>query len=182
MPRKPKPATTAETPPPAAVVAAEIARTHLRYDPNTGAITRLTGRRAGQSACSRHCAGYQSVRLGKKNYLAHRVAWLIVYGRWPAHQIDHINGDRADNRLANLRECTNAQNCQNVRSHRDGTSRFVGVSLNNHSKSRPWQAQICVNGRQRNLGYFATEEDALAARIAAKARLHTFNPIQECAL
>lgn len=186
MPRKPK-----TQPTEGAIVAykgreltAAVLRSIVYYDPGTGIFTWLpraeTSRHgkafntvyAGKTAGSPHSMGYISLL----RTVAHRLAWLYVHGRWPVDQIDHINGDRTDNRIANLRECSNAENCQNVRAHRDGTSRYVGVSYSGHSKSRPWQAAICVRGKQRNLGYFATEEDALAARISAKRAAHPFHP------
>lgn len=166
------------------VLTAARAREVLSYNPESGTLTWVAPKRTGltgAAAGSKHVEGYLTVRVDGRAYLSHRLAWLMTHGRWPAVQIDHANGDRADNRLANLRECSNAENCQNVRSHRDSTSRHVGVSLNRHSKNRPWQAQICVSGRQRNLGYFATEGEAVEARRLAKAALHPFNPLQETA-
>lgn len=151
-------------------------RTLLSYEPETGDFRWLVNKssraRAGSAAASRHNAGYLAVRIDGTAYLLHRLAWLYVHGRWPQDQVDHINGDRADNRLVNLRECSNAENCQNVRPHRDGAG-TLGVSLD--KRRGRWQAGIGINGERRFLGYFATKEEAGAAYRAAKARLHQFH-------
>lgn len=165
---------------PAEVVQAFRLRELFLYDPATGAFVNRVARgslaRAGQVAGSKHCAGYLAIRIDGRAYLCHRLAWLYMHGEWPADQIDHINGVRTDNRIENLRECSNAENCQNVRAHRDSTSSFTGVSWSGSSKSKPWVAQICVNKRQRFLGYYATESEAASVRAAAKSELHSFHP------
>lgn len=136
---------------------------------------------AGKPALSAsHNAGYLCGSIFGRRYLAHRVAWAIHHGSWPSDQIDHINGVRDDNRIKNLRECSNLQNCQNVRSHRDSTSSRAGVCRISRITSKPWLAQICVNGRQRRIGQFETEEAAIAARAIAERELHTFAHGEKC--
>ncbi|WP_082492943.1 HNH endonuclease signature motif containing protein [Acidovorax sp. Leaf160] len=102
------------------------------------------------------------------------MAWLYVNGAWPDGQIDHINGNRADNRIANLRVCSNADNGQNRGVNANNRSGSPGVSF--HSKAQKWQAHIGIQGVRHALGFFASKEDAAAAYVEAKAQLHQFNP------
>lgn len=100
----------------------------------------------------------------------HRVAWLIVHGAWPVGLIDHINGEKVDNRLANLREADKAINAQNRRGPAaTSTVGFLGVS---RQKNGRFQARIGVGGKNVALGTFDTAEEAHAAHIAGKRRLH----------
>jgi hypothetical protein len=110
---------------------------------------------------------YIGIRLDNVLYLAHRLAWFYSYGKWPVDQIDHINGDRTDNRLINLREATNAENAQNKRI-RAGKSGFCGVRKENSK----WLAEIKVNYKPIRIGLFNTPEEAHQAYIAAKRKFH----------
>ncbi len=90
----------------------------LHYDPETGVFTRLTktGSRwlAGQIATpTMDSNGYAQLFVAGKKRAAHRLAWLYVYGTYPLGQVDHINGIQTDNRIANLRDTTPSENCQN---------------------------------------------------------------------
>lgn len=153
------------------VVSPDHVRAVLNYDPLTGEfVWRKNGKVAG---CS-HNMGYKNIRIGQHLFLSHRLAWAYVYGTWPEFQIDHINKDRADNRIANLRPCTNAQNAQNMGAHSDSNSPHVGVCRVSRPTSKPWLAQIGVNGRSVRIGQFATESEAVAARAAAKKKYHPF--------
>jgi hypothetical protein len=104
-------------------------------------------------------------------YLAHRLAWMYVYGRWPAKglDIDHINGNRQDNRIANLREVTRGQNMQN---QRRASSRSTTGLLGVLRKSRRFAAHITADGRTHCLGTFDTPEEAHRVYMDAKSRLH----------
>lgn len=154
----------------------ERLREVLNYNPETGVFTwrvRMGNRRAGEVAGSINTQGYVQLRVDRRQGLAHRLSWLHVYGHWPAHQIDHINGDRADNRICNLRDATRAENSQNMRSpHKDSVSKYLGVTW--HKACRKWWARICIDGRRISLGYFDTESDAADAYVAAKRELHPF--------
>ena len=151
----------------------------LDYDPDTGLFTWLvrTNKRIkiGAAAGSPHNEGYRQIKIDGEKHLAHRLAWLWMTGDWPAHQLDHINGIRDDNRWDNLREATQAENNQNMAMHRDNTSGFMGVCW--HRLAGKWMAQIRVAGRSRYLGLFTTPEAAHEAYVAAKSELHTFQPI-----
>lgn len=105
--------------------------------------------------------GYLAGRMGGRSYLQHRIIWKIVYGSEP-EQIDHINGDRTDNRIANLRAASNALNLCNRRLSSNNTSGFNGVYWSNQ-KGR-WAAEVIIDGVKRRLGFFDRIEDAAAAR------------------
>lgn len=105
--------------------------------------------------------GYLAGRVFDQNFLAHRVAWAIVHGAWPSGIIDHINRDRADNRIANLREATYSQNGRNRKSGRNSTSQYLGVLWG--TKARKWRAVIQVDGKHREIGHFSCEQEAARA-------------------
>lgn len=110
--------------------------------------------------------GYHSGKLFRRGYEAHRVIWLLAHRAWPEDQIDHINGDRSDNRLANLRAVTLAENVKNQRLRVTNNSGIMGVSWK--ASNGKWQARICVNGRDKYLGLFESLSDACAVRKAAE--------------
>jgi len=143
----------------------------LDYSPETGVwvwkkATRkgFTGKRAGQLS-----RGYRYIRLFGRLYLEHRLAFLYMEGEIPPQQVDHINRVRADNRWDNLRHASHTENCHNMWSNRN-TSGVKGVSWD--KKNSKWLAQISVNGKQMNLGRFATKEEAAAAHKSAAKVLH----------
>lgn len=146
------------------------------YDPETGMFTRAraAGRhgrhRAGTVAdCRSH--GYVVIRIDGKLHGAHRLAWLYHYGEWP-DVIDHINGDKADNRIINLRNVSQTENMQNIQSA-PAHSKSGLLGAHRHGRSRKWQARIRINGVGMRLGSFATPEEAHAAYMAAKRQHHS---------
>lgn len=151
----------------------------LEYEPESGVLRFRVGRsnvRAGAVAGSVNAHGYRQLKVANKDYLAHRVIWLMVHGRWPADQIDHIDGDRLNNRLDNLREATHAENGRNLRMRATNTSGVTGVYWSKRSKR--WVAQIRDGGRQRYIGQFCDMDAAIAARRAAeKVLFGEFSPI-----
>ena len=169
------------------------ARDLLRYDPETGHLfwrerpaylfegkkrpasvlqaiwnTRYAGTKAG---CM-DGEGYIGVKLFDRHQLAHRLAWAIHYGVWP-DQIDHINHDRTDNRLVNLRNVSVSENNRNVRLPSRNASGVVGVGWD--SRQGGWSAIITFEKRKIRLGLFATIAEAATARKAAE-RQYGFHP------
>lgn len=117
--------------------------------------------------------GYMRGTIFDRPYFAHRVIWALAYRTWPAGQIDHINGDKTDNRLLNLRVVTNQENGRNQKRHRTNTSGMRGVCWD--KKNLKWMARIKVDGFQKNLGRFDRYEDAVSKRIEAEAT-YGFHP------
>lgn len=155
-------------------------RERLIYDPVTGVFTwriKPAGNvSAGAQAGHVNADWYREIRVDGRLYLAHRLAWLYVHGQWPIEELDHRNGIRDDNRIANLREATHKQNGENAARRHDNSSGFIGVSWTDKGRKH-WVARIAHNKRRREIGRFSTPEEAYAAYLAAKAELHTFNPV-----
>lgn len=151
----------------------------LHYDSGTGIfVWRVSkgGVRAGNLAGTKNRDGYLKIQVDGLSCLAHRLAWLYVYGRWPEGLIDHINGIKLDNRIANLREATSSENQQNTRqANINNRFGFLGVSWN--KRNNHWQARIKVNGAHKHVGCFDSAEEAYAAYLEAKLRLHPFQTI-----
>lgn len=149
----------------------------LSYDPATGLFTFTVTRGgivAGSVAGSPDKGGYIRILIDGKLYAAHRLAFLWMTGSFPKHDADHRNGIRSDNRWSNLRPATRAENMQNYPTPVNSTTQLLGVSW--HKQKGRWRAQIKKSGRKLHLGYFDTAEDAHVAYLAAKARLHEFQP------
>lgn len=164
----------------ASLLTQERLRSLLDYSPETGKFKWLVRRSniaAGVAAGTLMCNGYLCIRVDKRLHLAHRLAWLWVTGDAPLLQVDHINGDRADNRFCNLRLATNSQNQQNRRAAQASSSTGL-MGVLNVSRLRgypkPFKAAIKKNGRLTTLGYFETAEEAHAAYLAAKRVVHEF--------
>lgn len=141
------------------------------YDPETGIFTsRKTGKRAGRFVSR----GYWAISFDGASQRAGRMAWLYVHGELdPNLHIDHVNGNRADDRIANLRAVTRLENNRNLSMQKNNKSGAMGVFW--HSQSKRWRAQIRVDYRCKSLGSFASKEEAIAARKAAEA-LFGFHP------
>jgi hypothetical protein len=146
----------------------------LKYDPLTGSLTwaiRINNRApVGQEAGTLTRRGYRQVRIDGRIYLAHRLAWFLVHGQWPVWHIDHINGVRDDNRLANLRDVPCAMNNHNhaIQQKRTRTG-IVGVYP---SGKRFYAAIREPGGKSVSLGTFDTTEEARAAYLSAKQAMH----------
>ncbi len=113
--------------------------------------------------------GYRIITFNGKKHLAHRLIFLMSLGYMPKY-VDHINGNKLDNRDTNLRECTAIQNCSNRGTGKNNTSGYKGVTWD---KSRnKWKASIKVNYKLRNLGRFISKRDAARAYNAAALELH----------
>jgi hypothetical protein len=148
----------------------------LRYDPDTGLFTwrqsRRGSARAGDVAGAARHDGYVRVGVGGHKAWAHRLAWLYVHGAWPTQQIDHINGNPSDNRIANLRDVPPRTNMQNERSGR--RRKNPGTLLGAHWSTtwKRWKSSINAGGKLQHIGWFDTEQQAHDAYVEAKRRLH----------
>lgn len=151
-------------------------RAALDYDPDTGVFRwrvrpdrdrswnlRFSGEVAGNTMTH----GYRCMNIQGKIHLAHRLAWLWMTGEMPTGHIDHINGDRADNRWSNLRLASPSQNAMNSVSRKNNTSGVKGVSWD--KAKRRWFGFITINGSRKFLGYSTTIEGAKRLREAAEA-------------
>ena len=143
----------------------------LKYDPLTGVFTRLTkttrSKVGDEAGCS--CRGYRRIHIDGFDYQAHRLAWFYVYGEWPKYDIDHINGNRSDNRIANLRDVPKGINIQNQKSAHPGSeSGLLGVSWN----KTKWRAKITLNGQIKYLGHYDDKYEAHEAYLKAKRQMH----------
>lgn len=156
--------------PVAELLTAEKLRELLSYCLETGIfrwrVDRRGGAKAGSVAGRISSHGYQEIKINGKLHHAHRLAWLYVHGVWPSDQIDHINRVRTDNRIANLREATSAENSRNRSKYGNNTSGHVGVTW--CKREQRWKAQIQHEGKMINLGYYDLKEDAIAARITGE--------------
>jgi hypothetical protein len=152
-------------------------KAELSYDPDTGVFTWLrhpeypakwNTRYAGKPAGSVLPKGYRIISINDEIHYAHRLAWLWVHGEWPTDQIDHINRNKDDNRIANLRQADNGQN--NTNRPPVGRSGIKGVSW--YEPSQKWRARISKDRTEIYLGYFDTIEEAIKARNEAAVRYH----------
>ena len=158
------------TPTPPKELTAEELRELLHYDQETGIFTRKVSTsnrvKVGAVAGCPGGYGYLLISVHSRLYQAHRLAWLYMYGEWPKGQIDHLNRNRSDNRIANLRDVTQKQNLQNRSKSSTNTSGHPGVVW--HKRISKWLAYIKHNYKQIHLGYFSILEEALSARKAAE--------------
>ena len=145
----------------------------LHYDPDTGVFTWLrpnpnwkqgrTGMRAG---CFHKSSGYCAIKIDSRGYRAHRLAWLYVYGEWPKEELDHVNCDKSDNRIANLRGASRHQNLANAPAwgkNLKGTDQLPGGR---------WRAKMCVKYKQITIGIFDTEIEAHEAYLHEVKKLY----------
>lgn len=153
--------------------AVEYIQSRLSYDPDSGVlrwlVTKGPNAPKGAIAGTVNKAGRRYINLNGMVWQATRLIWVLVFGRFPVGDIDHINGTPGDDRLANLRECTHQQNMWNQARSCNNRSGFRGVSW--HKQGRKWCARIRTPGTYRHLGLFATAEAAHEAYEAAAREL-----------
>jgi hypothetical protein len=159
-------------------------RNLLRYNPESGSIVWMErgaseddrpSRRAtfnkqfaGKEAFTAISCGYRVGRVFDRMYKMHRVVWAIYYGEWPEKNVDHINGNKLDNRIQNLRLVDHVENARNAKTHSHNTSGHRGVHW--YKAYGKWSAYIQVKGRNICLGYFLEKQDAISARLAAEEK------------
>jgi len=164
----------------------ETLRSILDYNPETGifiwkakdeslpcyhnSIRGWNKKYAGHEAGNIMNTGYRAIVIDYEDYLAHRLAWLYVYGYFPKECIDHIDLDRGNNKIINLREATRRNNNCNMGISKKNTSGFKGVYWNVAAKK--WQAYISVNNKSKYLGVYKNKEDAYKAFCDAAKKYH----------
>lgn len=156
-----------------AAVTEKRLRELLHYDPETGIFTRIVGKGgkpSGSVSGKKTLGGYWQIKVDHISYRAHRLAWLYVYGKWPANMIDHIDGNPLNNSISNLRDVTRSVNVQNVkRARANNKLGLLGVSRNRNK----FQAAIKTeDGKRHYLGTYQTPELAHEAYLSAKRKLH----------
>ncbi|MEX5730773.1 HNH endonuclease [Providencia hangzhouensis] len=136
----------------------------LDYNPDTGVFTWLPKaskgtRRVGVAGSVSN--GYIAIGIDGKQYRAHRLAWLYIYGHWPNNMLDHVNRIKSDNRILNLREASNEENQRNVEVGKKNKSGFKGVFW--EPSRQKWKARAQMNKKKYTIGRFDKIEDAVAA-------------------
>lgn len=149
----------------------------VRYDRKTGVFYWLVRRNRVRAdvgmvaGCARSTDGYHAISIDGQKYLSHRLAWLYETGEWPNKAIDHIDGNKSNNAISNLREASPAQNAWNMRlSHDRNTSGAKCVYW--YKPRRKWAVRICVNGARKYVGLFSSKDDAEIAAVNARKELH----------
>ena len=147
----------------------------LNYNPETGIFTRLISSspnaKVGETVGTRHRTGYEYAMIDYETFAMHRLAWFYFYAVMPTYDIDHINGNKVDNRISNLRDVEAKTNAQNeIRARKNNKSGYLGVHF--RKERNKWVAQLRVNGKHRRFGSFNTPEEAHQAYLEAKRLYH----------
>jgi hypothetical protein len=151
---------------------ANVVRSLIKYDPNTGVFTRIRGAGRFKAGSEVGCVAgrYLQINVAGKRYRAHQIALLLVHGYIP-NEIDHINGNGLDNRISNLRAVTHQQNNHNQRlPPKHNTTGFLGVSY--YKAGDKYSAQINIDGKKKHLGYFKSAIDAHRRYLEVKRKIH----------
>lgn len=144
----------------------------FNYNSITGEFIRIAPRtngKVGMVAGYQNKNGYRAIRIFCKAFYEHRIAFLLMTGAWPTADVDHIDGDRTNNRWANLRAATRSQNAANSKRHKDNRSIAKGVR---QTRGGRWEARIFVRGKPTTLGCFDTVFEASEAYNAAAKAAH----------
>lgn len=151
------------------MISQDYLKSILSYDELTGDFAWLVckgrGVKVGMIAGRKGNDGYVGIGMDGKKYPAHILAWVYSYGSIPDGQIDHINHNRSDNRLDNLRDVTRKENQRNRTLNKNNTSGFCGITKT--TKSERWQVQVGINGKSVYVGCFKSKDEAVKARDKA---------------
>ena len=131
---------------------------NYRYDPETGHFFNQRGKRVGS-----YTKDYGRLCYKKGQIVLHRFAFFLMEGSWPEEEVDHINGDKHDNRWSNLRKCSRADNAKNQRVYSNNKSGFKGVYFQRYKDRKYYRAAITVDQKAHYLGSFSTPEEAAKA-------------------
>jgi len=151
------------------MITQEYLKSIISYDKTTGVFIYLKQVNnkcyIGQILNNKGKNGYYRVSIDYKRYYLHRLAWLYEYGHFPKNKIDHIDGNKLNNALSNLRDVTDRQNSQNLQKHREG--KLVGATFcpDRAPRKKKWRASIIINKTQTYLGYYLTEQEAHNAYV-----------------
>jgi len=154
-------------------ITAEQLREILEYSAETGVLVwKIRPSRSVKPGDVAGCVdnkGYVTVGINRRIYKSHRLAWLIVHGVWPDGLIDHIDGNKSNNRLSNLRLVNETGNAENVRRpNKRNKSGFMGVIWFQNK----WRASITIKHKTKWLGDYATPEEAHQVYLDAKRSYH----------
>lgn len=147
----------------------EYLNSRFKYDPTSGILYHKVAQgrvKVGSVAGTRLGSGHLSVRIHGKAYLVHRVIWALYYKVKVPAQVDHEDGDGGNNKILNLRAANNSLNSKNIKLPSNNTSGVIGVSL--CKLTSKWRAQICIAGRNTQLGNFVDLFEAVAVRKSAE--------------
>jgi hypothetical protein len=148
----------------------------FHYDPITGVFTNILRRancvHPGTQAGHVNAKGYRIIKYRQRAYKAHRLAIFYMTGEWPPEQVDHINGNRDDNRYSNLRCADRALNTQNLKGAVSGSASGLIGAHRGGWKKRRWVATINVEGKRHYLGIYQTAEEAHQVYLETKRMLH----------
>jgi len=135
---------------------------------SVGSCKAWNKRFANKKAFSDTGDGYLGGTILGRKVKAHRVAWAMHYGAWPMGEIDHVDGNRSNNAIANLRDVSRSENCKNRGTSQKNTSGSVGVTWD--ARDRLWKAQLQVNGKCVHIGCFKNKDEAIVARKIAQRK------------
>lgn len=152
-------------------------KAELFYIEETGVFVRnkKTRGKKPNAGCFAGCLdkdGYIRITVLGKPYQAHRLAWLYVYGRFPEKYIDHINGQRNDNRISNLRDVDMTTNMQNIRKSMSSNKTCGLLGASKETNRNAFKAQIQINGKKITIGYYKTPQEAHQAYLVKKRETH----------